>query len=97
MSRLSPLWLRFWGLSRPEGPTAETALQVLREVGLPARLDLWDDPAPLRESRLTPQEQVEYARVRLCLPAERDDEIAETLRCLPSGVPRATATVWWDI
>jgi SAM-dependent methyltransferase len=94
---LSPLWLRFWGLARPEGPTAETALQVLREVGLPARLDLWTDPVPSRYFRLTPQEQVEFVRIRLCLTAERDVEIAETLQRLPPRFPRVTATVWWDV
>jgi SAM-dependent methyltransferase len=97
LAYLSPLWLRFWGLVRPEGPTAETALQVVREVGLPARLDLWNDLAPLRESRLTPPEQVEFVRIRLCLPAERDSEIAEALQRLAPRLPRVTATVWWDL
>lgn len=96
LAYLSPLWLRFWGLVRPEGPTAETALQVLREVGLPARLDLWDDPTPLRESRLTPQERAEFIRTRLCLSAERDAEITEILQSLPPRIPRTTATIWWD-
>ena len=97
LSHLSPLWQHFWGLIRPEGPTAETALQVLREGGLPARLDLWDDPVPLRESRLTPEELVEFIRIRLCLPADRDAEIAQTLQRLPPPTPRVTATMWWDV
>lgn len=97
LAYLSPLWQRFWGFSRPHGPTAATALDVLHEAGLPARLQTWDDPAFHRESTLSPTEQVEIVRIRLCLPADRDPEIAEALRQLPPRTPRPTATIWWDV
>jgi SAM-dependent methyltransferase len=96
LAYLSPLWERFWGFTRPDGPTAETALDVLHEAGLPARMQLWDDPAPHRESALSPAEQVEIIRIRLCLTPDRDPEIAEAMRELPPRTPRPTATIWWD-
>ena len=96
LAYLSPLWQRFWGLARPDGPTADDALGVLREAGLPARLDLWDDPTAHREAGLPLAEQVEIVRIRLCLPADRDPEIADALRALPPRSPRPTATIWWD-
>lgn len=97
LAYLSPLWERFWGFTRPEGPTAETALDVVRETGPTATLHLWDDPAPLRESTLSPAEQVEIVRIRLCLTPDRDPEIAEALRQLPPRTPQPTATLWWDV
>lgn len=96
LSWLAPLWQRFWGLTRPDGPTAETALDVLHEAGLPAHLQLWDDPAPHRETALSPAEQVEIVRIRLCLTPDHDPDIAETLQQLPPRTPRPTATLWWD-
>jgi SAM-dependent methyltransferase len=96
LAYLSPLWERFWGLARPHGPTADDALHVLREAGLPARLDLWDDPSAHREAGLPLAEQVEIVRIRLCLAADRDIEIADALGELPPRSPRPTATIWWD-
>ena len=34
---LSPLWLRFHGLTRPDGPTAADLLAILAEIGLRGR------------------------------------------------------------
>jgi SAM-dependent methyltransferase len=96
LAYLSPLWERFWGLTRPPGPTAQDALEVLREAGLPARLELWEDPTPSREACLSTAERVEIVRIRLCLTSDRDPEIADALRQLPPRVPRASATIWWD-
>lgn len=97
LAYLSPLWQRFWGLTRPDGPTAGTALDVLREAGLPAQAEPWDDPTPPRENSLTVAEQVEIIRTRLCLTPDRDAELAEALRDLPPRTPRRTVTLWWDV
>jgi SAM-dependent methyltransferase len=96
LAYLSPLWQRFWGLTRPDGPTADDAVSVLREAGLPARLDVWDDATAHREACLPLVAQVEIVRIRLCLPADRDAEIADALQALPPRSPRPTATIWWD-
>lgn len=96
LARMAPLWRRFWDLERPDGPTARDALDVVREAGFDARLEEWDDPAPPREAALDPADQVRWTRVRLCLPAERDDEVAAALAAQPPAGPRRLATLWWD-
>jgi SAM-dependent methyltransferase len=97
LTRMAPLWQRFWALDRPAGPTADDAAAVLREAGLDVRLADWDDPAPSRETRLDPAEQVRFTRIRLCLPQDRDDEVAAALADLGPAGPRRLATIWWDV
>lgn len=97
LSRMAPLWQRFWDLDRPLGPTARDAADVLREAGLAVRLEEWDDPAPPREAAVDPAEQVRYTRVRLCLPADRDPEVAAALAELGPSGPRRLATISWDV
>jgi SAM-dependent methyltransferase len=94
---LSPLWQRFWGLPRPAGPVARDALDVLVEAGLPARLETWQDDTPRGVLTLSPAERVAFVRTRVCLPADRDPEVADALAALPLGEPRTMATIWWDV
>jgi SAM-dependent methyltransferase len=96
LARMAPLWQRFWQLERPAGPTADDAAQVLREAGLDVRTADWDDPAPPREAALDPAEQVRLTRIRLCLPAERDPDVAAALAALGPAGPRRLTTIWWD-
>jgi SAM-dependent methyltransferase len=101
---MNDLWLRFHGLERPSGPTADDALDALRELGFgPRREDEMREPRtggfPTRE------DAVSLVRRRLCLPAERDPEIADALgdrlaarNGLWSAGPREQIVValWWD-
>jgi SAM-dependent methyltransferase len=96
LSNLAPYWRRFWGLERPEGPTAQDALAVVREAGIDAQLDLWTDETYSARAVLTAQEQVRFLRIRLCLPESRDDEVAAALAEAGPPAPRRTATLWWD-
>ena len=97
MVPLAPLWRQFWGLDRPGGPTADDALAVLREAGLPARRVSWRElPETVRADDLPFERRVEVTRVRLCLPAERDAEVAAALRALPEPPPSEVVTLWWD-
>src|SRR5947209_332477 len=75
-SRLTPLWERFWGLPRPDRPTADDAVAVVTEVtGRTPYVDRW-----AREGdRLI---DVGWVRRRLCLPPDRDDEVAAALPML---------------
>ena len=88
---LNSLWGHFWDVGRPTGPTADDALAVLAEVGI--------DPAVERVPRvgraMDPQVRVASARKYLCLPAERDPEIAALLDDHPPP-PGETVTLWWD-
>jgi SAM-dependent methyltransferase len=94
---MAPLWRQFWDLERPTGPTAPEALAVLREVGLPAGMVTWQEAPDASRLRGLPfEQQVEIARIRLCLPAERDPEIADAMRALGPPLPREVATIWWE-
>jgi len=94
-SRLAPLWRHFWGLERPDGPTAEDALEVLREAGLDPAAMTWQEDAQRRPD-LPQAQRVEFTRVRLCLPPERDREVAAVLDEAGPLSPRQVATIWWD-
>lgn len=40
---LNPLWARFHGIQRPDGPTAEDAFQALCALGLDPHIEVWVD------------------------------------------------------
>jgi SAM-dependent methyltransferase len=101
---LNPLWLRFHGLARPTGPTADDFLAILDAMGIPARAERWQRPGgPDYESFA---ELTDVTRRRLCLPPERADEVGRALE--ESGVDpnqpidlgssgREVVTIWWDV
>jgi SAM-dependent methyltransferase len=94
LRRLGPLWQRFWGLDRPDGPTAELALAVLVEAGIDARLEV--APGTPRDVRAVDRaEVVAFTRRRLCLGPDRDPEIDAALGDeLFESSDRAV--IWWD-
>jgi len=85
------LWRHFWDVDRPEGPTADDAVAVLREAGI--------EPAVERAPRVagagpSPEAMVGSLRRYLCVPAERDPEIAALLDAHPRP-PGEVVTLWW--
>jgi SAM-dependent methyltransferase len=99
---LAPLWRRFHGLERPSGPTAGDAAAALRALGLDLRRQDWESDDRLGFDRF--EELVAFTRRRLCLPADRDAEVAEAL--LEAGThevggvwvgagPRRVSTLSW--
>jgi len=102
---MNDLWVRFHGLERPAGPTAEDAREVLRQLGL--------DPGwveRIEERHASGFKRREHAvaliRRRLCLPAEADADIEAALGDrverrggLWSAGPPSTrlVTMWWDV
>jgi SAM-dependent methyltransferase len=97
LASMAPLWRHFWNLERPDGPTASDALAVIREAGLNAQLQEWDeDPATRALPGLPMAQQAEFMRIRLCLTADRDAELAEVMAATPP-TPRRLATIWWDV
>ncbi|MGH2389176.1 MAG: class I SAM-dependent methyltransferase [Chloroflexota bacterium] len=99
---LNDLWMRFHGLARPGRPTADDAVAVLREIGIQPGRENWQAPALTAFAR--PEDLVAWTRRRLCLPPERDAEIAEAIAAdlvgdatgrvaLPA---RPVVTLWWD-
>jgi len=95
LTHMGPLWKKFWDLDRPTGPTAADALDVIRSAGIEAEMEVWEDEDFSARALLTAQEQAHYARIRLCLPAESEIEVAEFLAAAPPPPPRHTATLWW--
>jgi SAM-dependent methyltransferase len=88
---LNPLWERFHGTVRPTRPTAADAAAVLRDLGLDVSLEEFEAP-PRWGHQHDREELVAFTRRRLCLPADRDPDVAAVLE--PPG-PRAHVTLWW--
>ena len=90
----APLWRHFHGIDRPDGPTAELAVAVLEEAGLPVTAEPFASPPRPRPDRA---EWVAFVRRRLCLPPERDAELDALLPRDDALLrPRQVVTVWWD-
>ena len=87
---LNPLWEHFHGLARPTRPTADDAVAVLREMGLEVGIEEFD--GPMRWQSHHHDDVVAFMRKRLCLPAERDPEVAALL---PPPAPRPHVALWW--
>ena len=101
---MSDLWLRFHGLERPTRPTIDDAEEALRELGFDVRTE--EVARPPRTGGFPAREDaVSLVRRRLCLPPDRDEEIASALGDrlvehdgLWSAGPadQAVVTLWWD-
>ena len=93
LASLSALWKQFWNLERPTVPTDYDALAVIRSLHVNAHLERFEIATP---ERPVTDEDVEFTRIRLCLPAARDAEIREWMESHPSR-SRALAAIWWDV
>lgn len=101
---MSDLWLRFHDLRRPDGPTSADAAEAISELGYPVRHEI-EVHRPRSSGFERREDAVSLVRRRLCLPPERDAEIADALGDrlvehdgLWSAGPadQAVATLWWD-
>lgn len=87
-------WQHFWGITRPERPTADDLLAVVEELGL--QPEVWRGPKPPMASGAgDPARAVRSARRRLCLTADRDPEIEEWLRVHPPEWSDIAVTIRW--
>ena len=92
LTALAPLWRHFHGQERPTGPSADLAVEVLAEAGLPVHVETFEVPARPVE----PAVRAAFTRRRLCLPADREAEVAALLAAAGPPPPRRTVTLWWD-
>ena len=83
---LAPLWRYFWKLDRPRGPTAGDFLAALTEAGIEPVVA----QAPGRPPVKSAADAAAVARRRLCLPLEREAEVARAL----AVVPPTSSDVW---
>lgn len=91
---LGPLWQHFHGQPRPAGPTADLAIEVLREAGISPQVMPSSQPAHVFGDDLWP-DYVAFTRRRLCLTPDRDAEVAALLRAQPQE-PRESVVLVWD-
>jgi SAM-dependent methyltransferase len=75
---MNGLWLRVHGIERPDGPAADDALEALTELGLDPVIEYWS-AAPRAGGFDRKADAVALIRRRLCLPPERDGELADAL------------------
>jgi SAM-dependent methyltransferase len=103
LTSLNPLWLRFHGLKRPDGPTAADTIAILAAMGRDPGHTEWSRPAAADYRSMA--ELVEVTRRRLCLPPERAGEVETALVELGvnPGQPgdlgssgRDVVTIWWE-
>jgi SAM-dependent methyltransferase len=93
LTSLSPAWRHFWGLERPETPTSSDLLDVLSEMDIPAHSESWLGAArPVGDA----EQVARRLRVRLCLPASREQEVRAFLSTQPAVATRELTTIWWD-
>ena len=93
-------WRHFWGLERPSGPTADDLVAVVRDLGwLP---EVWrqrrpeaDDPFTDGDSGAPSERAIRSTLRRLCLPADRSDEVARYLATHGLAWPREVVTLRW--
>jgi SAM-dependent methyltransferase len=99
---LAPLWRRFHGLERPSGPGADDAVAALEALGLRVARQDWESRDRFGFDDF--DELVAFTRRRLCLPADRDPEVAAALLeegtrrvdgVWVSGQPRRVTTLSW--
>ena len=94
LSSLSGAWRHFWQIERPTKPTPADLMAVVAEMGISASMELWNGPMRVEQDL---EQAAHFARVRLCLAAEREAEVLEYLRSDPPAVTRDLATIWWDV
>ena len=102
LTSLNEMWLRFHNLRRPNRPTAEDVLAILRAMGVRAGHLRWHRPGG--SDYATFAELTDVTRRRLCLPQERAKEVSDAL--IEAGVDpehpqdlgssgRDVMTMWW--
>jgi SAM-dependent methyltransferase len=92
--RLAPMWERVHHQPRPSGPTADLAVEVLREAGLPDPERRDQVREPLRRTGELAETWVDFTRRQLCLPPERRDEVVALMAELPPQPRRVVGLAW---
>ncbi len=103
LTSLNDMWLRFHNLRRPDRPTADDVLAILRAMGVRAAHQRWRRPGGPDYASFA--ELTDVTRRRLCLPEQRASEVSDAL--IEAGVDpehpqdlgssgRDVMTIWWD-
>lgn len=93
MRWLAPYWRALHGLARPDRPTADDAIAVLRDAGVDVHAERWRRRIQMI-GELGPDRVDRMAR-RLCLPGSRRAELRRLLHEQPPPSGRDVVTLWW--
>jgi SAM-dependent methyltransferase len=94
MSAWTAAWTHFWHLERPDGPTDDDLVAVLRELAVDPEVS-HGPRASLSRHASDVGSLVRSARQRLCLSADRDGELATYLAEHPPEFADTVATIRW--
>lgn len=75
---MNDLWLRFHGVERPDGPTADGAAGALMELGFRPATERWTAP-PRPGGFARRADAIALVRRRLCLDPSRDGQLEAAL------------------
>ncbi len=99
LSWMNPLWKQFHGVDRPMAPIAGDLVEILGAMGVAdLRAEYWTniDPAAADGSDSeTLEERAKLVTQRLCLPVERESEVATALADVDPGYHRDLVTISW--
>ncbi len=87
-----PLWKHFWNLDRPDVPTFDTAAAALSEAGFDVQVE--ESIGTVRNERRAELVDAAFWCRMLCLPPEREAEVAEQL--VGIEFPRERLVLWWN-
>lgn len=93
LSSLSALWKEFWNIDRPTQPSSTDAIDVIRACGYDPKFEHFTQEIGVRP---VTDDDVRFTRIRLCLTADRDDDIRNYLQHNPVTT-RALTAIWWDV
>jgi SAM-dependent methyltransferase len=100
LSWMTPLWEKFHGISRPNSPTVDDLVAVVTELGLRNLVvESWTRFDPAAADGSDSEELADRAVLvtqRLCLPQEREPEVADALREVDAGYHREVVTMSWS-
>ena len=102
LTSLNEFWLKFHGLARPNGPTADDVVAILTAMGLRFGAQRWRRPGGTDYASM--DELVDVTRRRLCLPPDQANAVADALVEAGADPSRPTdlgssghevMTIWW--
>jgi SAM-dependent methyltransferase len=100
LSWMTPLWEKFHGISRPNSPTVDDLVAVVTELGVSnLAVESWTRYDPAAADGSDSEELAARAVLvtqRLCLPQDREPEVAEALREVDDRYHREVVTMSWS-
>jgi SAM-dependent methyltransferase len=94
LSAWNAAWKHFWNLDRPNGPTSDDAVDVIRALGFDPEVVVVPRP-PLPRQADDPKTLAAVARRRLCLPQDKEEDVELWLAEHPPEFMREVVVLRW--